>query len=168
MELYIKLLNGKPVDHPITKENMISAYPQIDLNNLPQDWAKFVRVPRPKLGPYEFTECYYEWVGDVVKDVWYTHQMGEEEKRQKQERVKKSWIEDGGHSNWIFDEEKCVHVPPKPMPQDGKVYIWVQQANQWVAIEPLKEQVAPHNRPPYPTDGKLYDYNESTNSWVLR
>jgi hypothetical protein len=168
MELYIKLLNGKPTEHPITKENMETAFPDIDLNNLPENWAKFVRVPQPKLGVYETAECFYEWDGDVVKDVWYVHPMGEEEKKQKQERVKKSWVEDGGFSNWIFDEERCVHIPPKPMPQDGKLYIWVQQATNWVEVEPPKSSVPTHNRPPYPTDGKIYDFDESTNSWVAR
>jgi hypothetical protein len=169
MELYIKLLNGKPVDHPITKENMESAYSHVDLDNLPVDWAKFVRVPRPQLGTYDVAEVYYEWVGDVVMDVWYTHTMGEEEKQQKQARVKKSWIEDGGFSNWVFNEETCSHVPPVSMPQDGKLYIWVQEATKWVEIDPPESPWT--NRPPYPvtdpSDTRAFLWNETTNSWDL-
>jgi len=103
MRLFIRLLNRKPLDHPILEDNMATAYPNIDLNNLPEDWAEFVRVPCPRLGPYEVAECYYEWDGDVVKDTWYMHQMGPEEKIQKQERVKKNYFSDGGYSNWIFN-----------------------------------------------------------------
>lgn len=166
MELYIKILNNRPVDHPITKENMESAFPEVDLNNLPVNWAKFVRVERPKVGPYEVTECVYEWDGDVIKDTWYIYPMSPEEKAAKQERVKQSWVEDGGFSNWVFDEETCTHKPPVPMPQDGNPYIWVQQANMWV---PMALQATPiHNRPPYPTDGKVYNYDEANNRWVER
>jgi hypothetical protein len=50
------------------------------------------------------------------------------------------------------------------MPTDGKEYIWVQAANNWVEvkIEPIPE----HTRPPYPTDGTLYDFDEENNCWI--
>ena len=166
MQLYIKLLDNKPIDHPITRENMLTAYPTVDLDNLPDSWAEFVRVPPPNIGPYEVKEVFYEWVGDVIKDVWYVYPMSPEEKTATQNRRKQAWIDSGGPANWIFDEEKCCYNPPVPMPQDGKLYMWVQMASQWVEIP--APVVTAHNRPTYPTDGKLYDYNENTNSWVLR
>jgi hypothetical protein len=166
MKLYIKLLNRHPVEHPHTEENMETAFPHVDLNNLPEDWAEFVRVPQPRIGPYEVAEVAYEWVGDVVKDVWYTHTMSAEEKLQKQQRVKNNYALDGGFANWIFDEERCCHVAPVPYPQDGKPYIWVQEAEAWVEI---KLPTAPMNsRPAYPTDGNVYNYDESTNTWIPR
>ena len=166
--LYIRLLNGIPVEHPITEANLLSAYPGIDLDNLPESWANFVRVLCPKLGVYEVAESRYEWVGDVVSDVWYTHQMGDEEKRQKQERIKASWANDcGAYVNWVFDEATCTHKPPVAMPTDGKPYIWVQAANTWVEMPPEKPlQMA--NAPLPPQDGKQYVYNESSNSWTLK
>lgn len=177
MNLYIKLLNGRPVDHPITEDNMRSAHPHVTLYNLPDDWAEFVRVPSPRLGPYETAECHYEWDGLVVKDTWYVYQMGSVEKAQKQQRVKTNYSLDGGFPNWVFDEEKCCHVPPVPYPQDGKTYIWIQQANKWVditvnaaipaTIDPTLTNDPPLP-PPYPTDGKQYQYVEASNSWVLK
>ena len=166
MQLYIKLLNNKPVDHPIARENMLSAYPSVDLDNLPHDWAEFVRVPPPKIGPYEVVEGVYEWVGDVIKDVWYVYPMSPEEKAVKQDRVKRNYIADGGFSNWIFDEDKCAHVPPVPMPTDGKPYMWVQLGLCWVEM-PLTPQPE-HNRPEYPRDGNTYLYNDLNNSWVKK
>jgi hypothetical protein len=165
MRLFIKLLNRKPVEHPMLEDNMLSAYPNIDLNNLPENWAEFVRVPKPRLGPYEVTECAYEWDGDVVKDVWYTHPMGPEEKAQKQDRVKKNYLEDGGYANWIFDEDTCTHKPPVPYPSDGGQYIWIQQAEMWV---PLKKQIAAADvQPiPYPLDGKEYEFDLTNKCWV--
>lgn len=164
MQLYIKLLDNKPIDNPIVRENMLTAYPSVDLENLPHDWAEFVRVAAPKLGPYEVTESFYEWVGDVIKDVWYVYPMSPEEKAAKQDRVKRNYIADGGFSNWLFDEEKCCHVTPVPMPTDGKPYMWVQQGLVWVEM-PL-ERLPEHNRPEYPRDGNTYLYNDSLNNWV--
>lgn len=165
MELYIKLLNHHPVEHPITRENMETAYPDVDLDDLPENWARFERVTCPRLGTYEAAECVYEWEGDVVKDVWYIHPMGPEEKAQKQERVKKSWVEDGGYSNWIFDEETCTHKPPVPYPSDGEIYIWIQEAEVW--IKPKLELAADDIQPvPYPLDGKEYVFDEISNSWI--
>lgn len=166
MKLYIKLLNEKPVDHPITAENMETAHPHIDLNNLPEGWANFVRVEQPKLDVYETAECVYEWDGDVVKDVWYIHEMSDVEKSQKQERVKKSWAEDkGSFDNWVFDEETCTHKPPVPYPDDGEAYKWIQEAEMWVPLklEPTPSDVTPV---PYPLDGKEYDFDLSNNCWV--
>lgn len=163
MELFIKLLNRHPVEHPIIRENMETSYPDVDLDNLPEDWARFERVTCPRLGTYETAECVYEWDGDVVKDVWYIHEMSEVEKQQKQARIKKSWQEDGGFANWIFDEETCTHKPPVAMPSDGKNYMWIQEATNWVEI---KTEPVVLDLPPYPNDGKIYLYNESSRQWV--
>lgn len=165
MDLYIKVLTNRPTDHPITRENMESAFPYVDLDNLPSGWAKFIRVPCPRLEVYETAESAYDWDGDVIKDVWYIHQMSEDEKRQKQERVKQMWKLDNGPENWIFDEITCTHKPPKDMPNDGKQYIWVQAANNWVEVE--QSPLPLNSRPPYPTDGRIYNYNESNNTWVV-
>jgi hypothetical protein len=167
MDFYIKILNNKPVDHPITRENMITAFPELDLDNLPIGWAKFVRVDRPRLGPYEVAECLYEWDGDVIKDTWYIYPMSPEEKTAKQERVKKTWIEDGGFNDWVFDEESCTHKPPVPYPNDGAAYIWVQQAGAWVKVK-LETPPADIQPVPYPLDGKEYVWNETNKNWVLK
>lgn len=164
--LYIKLLNNRPVDHPFTEENMITSYPEVDLDNLPLSWAKFVRVPQPRLGVYERAEVHYEWDGDVVSDTWHIYPMGPEEKLQKQNQIKQSWATDG-YSNWIFDEETCTHKPPVPYPTDGKKYIWVQEAEVWVQSK-ITEPLPDIQPVPYPTDGKVYDFDLDKNCWVLK
>lgn len=166
-QLYIKLMNGRPVDHPITRENMLTAFPHVDLDNLPSsDFAVFVRIPQPRLGVYETATCSYEWDGEVIKDHWVVHPMTPEEKSAKQQAIKNSWKLDACPANWVFDEEKCCHEPPVPYPQDGKAYIWVQEALKWVEV--ALEAEIPHNRPPYPEDGRVYMYDELNNSWRLR
>lgn len=33
--------------------------------------------------------------------------------------------------SWIFDSEKCVHLPPVEMPKDGKMYDWDEKTLSW-------------------------------------
>lgn len=39
------------------------------------------------------------------------------------------------YGNWVFDETNWIWVPPIPLPQDGKVYTWDQEAGEWVPDE---------------------------------
>jgi len=57
----------------------------IDVNNLPTQFARFVRVPECDIpvATYEIPFFEYEWVGDVVKDVWKTRPMTEIERIEK-------------------------------------------------------------------------------------
>jgi len=83
MRLFIKIVNGQPFEHPILEANIIQAYPEIDINNLPSEFANFERVDFDKnslpLDVYEVPYSQYEWVGGVVKDVWYKRPMNEEQ-----------------------------------------------------------------------------------------
>ena len=70
MELYIRIKDGQPFEHPILGDNFRQAFPDIDTNNLPLEFAKFTRVPRPVLGANEVYEgCTYAWSGDLITDV---------------------------------------------------------------------------------------------------
>lgn len=78
MRLYIRIKDGQLFEHPILESNFTQAFPSVDVNNLPPEFAKFVRVPKP--APDEgkqvvSAECRYEWVGDFVQDVWYLEQV---------------------------------------------------------------------------------------------
>jgi len=76
MELFIRIKDGQPFEHPISGENFREAFPHIDVNNLPPEFAKFERVEHPKLGLWDFYEgVTYEWFGDVVKDVHHVREM---------------------------------------------------------------------------------------------
>ena len=84
MELYIRIIDGQPFEHPILGDNFREAFPDIDVHNLPQEFAKFERVPCPeKAKPFEKDVVTYEWVDGVVKDVWSVRPMTEEEKLEK-------------------------------------------------------------------------------------
>lgn len=131
--LYIKIEDGDPVNHPMLESNVLQVYPSIDLNNLPDYLAKFERVPAPTKGIYEILEGpAYHWVDGVVKDVWTVRLMTEQEKLDLQNSIKDSWT---GPTSWQFNEELAAFLPPIPYPDDGKMYSWDEGTVSWVAVE---------------------------------
>jgi hypothetical protein len=81
MNLYIQIRDGQPYEHPIMEDNFVIAFPNVDLNNLPPEFAKFERVEQPVLSKYEVYEgVSYEWFNDIVKDVHSVRSMTDEEK----------------------------------------------------------------------------------------
>lgn len=72
-DLFIRIVDGQIFEHPISGENFRAAFPHVDTNNLPDNFARFIRVPcpEPDEGKYIVSaSCSYQWDGDVVKDVW--------------------------------------------------------------------------------------------------
>lgn len=111
MELFIQIKNGQPFEHPILGDNFRQAFPQIDTNNLPPEFARFERIEQPVVGVYEVYEgLTYEWVGDVVKDVYHIRLMTAEEKIAKQELVKANFP-DYDEKGYVFNEETCSFQP---------------------------------------------------------
>lgn len=83
MRLFIQIKDGQPHEHPIMDWNMRDAFPNVDLDNLPEGFANFVRVTEPDVtfGEYEVPYLsHYDWVGNVVKDIWAVRPMTQEEK----------------------------------------------------------------------------------------
>lgn len=138
MNLYIQVNSeGQAVNHPIIDKNFHQAFPHIDPNNLPPEFARFERVAQPRLNsPYEKQRCVYERGADgVFRDVWYTDQMTPEEIKEKQDSVKQLWASnEQAPKSWVFNEEKCIFVPPLPYPTDGKRYRWDEPTVSWVEI----------------------------------
>ena len=82
MDCFIQIRDGKPYEHPIADWNFYDAFPHIDPNNLPPEFARFERVPKCNIdvGTYEVPISSYQWVGSIVKDVWTTRSMTDEER----------------------------------------------------------------------------------------
>ena len=82
LELYIQIRGGQPHEHPIFADNFKLAFPDVDTENLPENFAKFIRVAAPVPDTYEVYEgVTYQWVDGVVKDVHSVRQMTGEERR---------------------------------------------------------------------------------------
>jgi hypothetical protein len=80
-KLFIQIRDGQPYEHPIFESNFREAFPHIDPDNLPLEFANFERIEQPMTGQYEVNEgVTYEWVNGVVKDVWHVRPMTDEEK----------------------------------------------------------------------------------------
>lgn len=110
MELYIRIKNGQPFEHPIFGDNFCEAFPHVDIQNLPPEFARFERVTQPIVGIYEVYEgVTYEWDNNIVKDFHHIRQMTSEEKSQKITEVMASEHPEG----WIFNEEQCCWIPPE-------------------------------------------------------
>jgi hypothetical protein len=136
MELFIRIQDGRILEHPIVKENLLQAFPEIDTENLPPEFARFERVQKNiYTDVYEVAYVQYEWDGDIVRDVWYKRPMTENERTDLQEKTKSAWEKDGCPS-WIFNEETCTFDPPVPYPEDGNRYYWDRNLVQWVQINP--------------------------------
>ena len=136
MRLFIRIKDGKPFEHPIMEDNFILAFPEIDLNNLPPEFAEFIRMGPPAfLGPYQrYDGVTYEWEGNKVKDFHHIYEFTEAERIEKQNQVKEDWAQNGFPS-WVFDEEKCTFLAPVEYPNDGKKYIWDEQTVSWVEVQ---------------------------------
>lgn len=133
MNLYIQLQNGQPINHPIMEDNLRQAFPEMDINNLPETFARFERIASPGVGVYEVSEgTTYEWVDGIVKDVHHIRAMTLEERTAKQDAAKDEWQQNDGFASWIFNEENCRFEAPSPYPEDGKVYLWDESTTSWV------------------------------------
>lgn len=81
LELYIQIRDGQPHEHPIFADNFRQAFPDVDTENLPDTFAKFIRVGAPVPDTYEVYEgVTYQWVDGVVKDVHSVRPMTDEER----------------------------------------------------------------------------------------
>ena len=136
MKLYIKIKNNQPFEHPIIESNLLDAFPDIDVKNLPENFASFERVAIPELKIDEvFEDTTYEWDNGIVKDVHHVRPMTDEEKFEKQSNIKTAWLTDGFLS-WTFDELTWRFVPPTPYPTDGNCYRWDEPTVSWIEITP--------------------------------
>ena len=141
MELYIRIVDGQPVDHPILGDNFKQAYPHIDTNNLPADFARFVRVDRPsynRIYQYISPASTYQWVDGVVMDVWENRDMTPEEKAATIALA----MQHQPYPSWTFSEEQCVWLPPVERPADfsmEKMYYWDEPTLSWIPQTPVEE-----------------------------
>jgi hypothetical protein len=135
MELFIRIKDGAPIDHPIMGENFRQAFPDVDTENLPAEFARFVRVQAPALGPYEYNQSVsYQLVDGVYTDVFTCEQMTAEEISAKQQVVKDFWVSNNGFASWTFNEQTCMYEALTPKPTDGKVYLWNEEQLAWVEV----------------------------------
>jgi hypothetical protein len=171
MKLFIKVKDGEPFEHPIFEENLVQAFPDIDTEKLPPEFARFIRVPQPQTNRFEVYEgVTYEWNGWAFTDVHHVRAMSVAEKKQVIDKLKLR----KPYESWVWSEENIRWEPPKrptiggPWRRDPASLDWVIAKSppypSWIVSEDGTHYTAPI---PKPQDGNGYRWDEPTLSWVL-
>ena len=137
MELFIRIKDGQPFEHPIFGDNFHQAFPDVDVNNLPPEFARFERVQPPVWRPYDKNQrvTYERGADGVYRDVWACDPMTAQEIKAKQDEVKAQWAASPeAPKSWTFNEETCAFEAPVPYPTTGKFYRWDEPSLSWVEI----------------------------------
>ena len=172
MELFIQIRDGQPFEHPILGDNFRQAFPNIDTDNLPPEFARFVRVAASPVGTFEVYEvcgeCVYALVDGVYTDVHNVRPMTDEEKAAKIAEARERLL-----PNWTLNEETLQASPPPrptvkgayPYKFDRETNLWVESDvppfPSWIPSEDGLRYVAPTPRP----EGQ-YRWDEPTLSWI--
>ena len=171
MNLYIRIKDGQPFEHPIFEDNFRQAFPDVDTNNLPSEFARFERVERPVLGQYEVMASEtstYELVDGVYKDVWRKRDMTAEEREAKRQAaiqaLQSAWAarpQAENWSAWVFNETTIAYDPPIPRPEKdqakvdaGIMTVWCGADNNW------------KDTPAKPVDENQYKFDFLDWQWV--
>lgn len=139
MELFIRIKDGQPFEHPIFGDNFRAAFPHVDVNNLPPEFARFQRVEPPVWGPYDKNQrvSYERGVDGVYRDVWTCDKMTAAEVAAKQDEVKGQWAANPDTpKSWLFNAGTCAFEAPVPYPTTGKLYKWDEPSLSWVEFNP--------------------------------
>lgn len=133
MELYIRVKDGKPFEHPIMGFNFREAFPHIDVENLPDEFIKFEKQDT-SVGVYQiFTQMEYFIENGVCKN-GVLRDMTQIEKQEKIQQLKDRWTGIDGFASWIFNETTADFDPPCPKPDDGKKYRWNEDIVNWIEV----------------------------------
>jgi len=136
MELFIQIKNGQPHEHPIFGDNFREAFPEVDTENLPPEFARFTRHPQPPIGVYEIYQgvTYELDESGGYCDVHHVRTMNADEILHKQNQTLEAWKQADGFASWTLNKDTCSMEAPAPYPQDGKPYTWDETTVSWVQI----------------------------------
>lgn len=142
MKLYIKVINGVPIDHPLTDQNLSLLHPGVDFQDenaaAKYGYIPFVRTKEPQHVYKKRANNYYVFDGNVVKEVWNVTEMLDSEKQQLIDAEQTRWSMLSGHitrPSWKLNVAACRYEPPIQKPTDD-AYIWVEDKLQWEKLDP--------------------------------
>lgn len=156
MELFIRIKDGQPFEHPIFGDNFREVFPHIDTNNLPPEFARFERVPCPEnAGALEKNVVHYAWVNGIVKDVWSVAPMTEEEV-EKDLAVRLKNI----NETVVVLKAYAANMVAETTGEEQQAWIDYQvRVDAWVLVDILRPQYP--RMPRYLEDGTLVTNNTS-------
>jgi hypothetical protein len=131
MNLVIQIKDGKTVEHPIAEENLRVLIPDLDINNPPPGYARFVRKPYPELSSYQSVESVNYVLDPVLSkelktpvwtDEYVIRDLTEEE-----------MIDMAAEEVRLQNEKMQLDMKaPVPPPDDGNLYVWSSGLNRWI------------------------------------
>lgn len=155
MELFIQIRDGQPFEHPIFGDNFREAFPDVDVSNLPPEFARFERIEQPHAaGTFEVAETSYQWIDGIVKDVWTVRPMTDEECTKKLQD-----LTDRANATveWM---KNMAQQNADSAPSEAAKQAWldfITELNAWVLIDPENPNIP---RPPLiKADGTVMSNN---------
>ena len=140
MELFIRIKDGEPFEHPIMGENFRQAFPGVEIDNLPPGYMRFVSKKPPTLGPYQRNlRCRYVIAGEYCTEEFVWDELTAEERLAQQDAIKAEWASQQNYASWWFDEITCRFMPPTPIPDETLPYVGRESDKTWVLIPPQPE-----------------------------
>jgi hypothetical protein len=134
---FIRVVEGKPFEHPIAEWNLRQFYPDLDVDNPPQGFEKFIRVPLPIYDQSKTHDStHYEKIDNIWRDVHIIRDLTPSEKAEKI-RISKEIFP--FKDTWTLDEAKIEWIPPFPYPDDGKKYFWDNNNIKWITEEEFQK-----------------------------
>lgn len=157
MELFIQIRDGQPYQHPILGSNFREAFPDIDVNNLPPEFARFERIECPnEATKFQVDEVSYQWVNGIVKDVWSVREMNEQERQQKIEEIAENLLKSVENYK-VISQVEIDNAITEEIKQ-----LWIEHLaalNAWVLVDPLNPKLP--KPPAMQDDGTVYTVNDS-------
>jgi hypothetical protein len=143
-DLFIQIRDGQPYQHPILGANFRAAFPDVDTENLPPEFAPFERrdPSEIRVGVFQVLVESYVWDGPIVRDNWTVRDMTDDERAAK---IAEHQSYDPPFPNWKFNVDTLRWEAPIPMPATGGPYRWDIKSNSWESYTP---STPPSNLPP--------------------
>ena len=125
MNLYIKVVDNKVVDHPVLESNLVQCF-----GGIPENYVPFINsdILPGKLFHHLITG--YQFDGTVVSKEQTYVPFSAEEKAQAIQELE----ENKPFASWSVNTETGEFVPPVPSPLDGNPYMWDEDTQLWVTI----------------------------------
>jgi len=159
LELYIQIRDGQPFEHPIFADNFREAFPDVDTENLPDTFAKFIRVDQPVPDTYEVYEgVTYQWVDGAVKDVHSVRPMTDEERAAKDVKLAELATQAANTLHQIRMERCQITADETEDAAQKQLWLDCLAAHQaWVleSVDPIT--------PPFPR----FPAKDESGSWVV-
>ncbi len=157
MELFIQIRDGQPYQHPILGSNFRKAFPDIDVNNLPPEFARFERIQsQNEVTQFQVDEVSYQWIDGIVKDVWTVREMTEQERQAKIQEITEYVLKS-------IEQFKIISQAEIDNAQTEKIrQLWIEHLealNNWVLVDPLDPKYPPI--PAMEDDETVYTINDS-------